>query len=614
MKKKSKILLSLPFELRVFFIIIVFLIIPIYFMFIYMNHSFANYMDEEISSKVVQTISNSEAEIYNKQENLINISNLFMSDNEFEKIMSDQDKSYYEKCLYFDSMVNNLLSSNLFNMEELKMTFFDKDKNIYTNWGVNYYDYTFMLEEDWILKSKSDSGYLNWNMFHQSPYVEERGKDTRYISLTRSFHSSSKANENRSSGTLIISMNVNVLTNLLEKYKYSEKDEIFIYSKMENLTSNNVDYQQEYRKDIDDILSKLEYESNYFIDRIQSNKFMIYYYTLANPFIYQGEELKVVSMIDYQSMVEEFNVYNLTITLFFILFSILLFIGVYYIARAIVKPVKDISNKVSDYQVGDILEYDYSYNDEIGNLYQTFAKMVINIKDLFRKLDLEYKIKEKYRFESLRAQINPHFIFNTLNSIRWMAIIRKQDNIVESIDAMTDILQYSMSRGSDHVTLEQEINSINSYIYIQNMRYGESYELNIDLPEELYHCQMIKFSLQPIVENCIIHGFKDFKEKGIINISGNRMKDKIYLSVENNGNIISDEAINHFEQNKTILKRDEKQVTGIGLANVDEIIRITYGEEYGLEIHREGNKTVICYLLPYQVSEEKPQKFEDHNY
>ena len=328
---------------------------------------------------------------------------------------------------------------------------------------------------------------------------------------------------------------------------------------------------------------------------------MIYYYTLSNPFTYQGGEQKVVAMIDYQNIAENLNVYMLTTTLFFVIFSIIILIGVSYIAREIVKPIKDISAKVSSYQVGDVLEYDYPYFDEIGNLYETFAKMVINIKDLFEELEHEYKVKEKYRFESLRAQINPHFIFNTLNSIRWMAIIRKQDNIVNSIDAMTDILQYSMNRGSDFVTLEQELDSIHSYIYIQNMRYGESYELNIDIPNELYQCQMIKFSLQPIVENCIIHGFKDFKEKGVIIISGYAENDKLYIDIKNNGNVISDEAIEHFEKNKGQIHRDKSQVTGIGLANVDEIIRVTYGEEYGLNILKSKNNTVIRYTLAYQI-------------
>ena len=511
MKKKSKMILSFPFELRVFLIIVIFLIIPIYFMFIYLNQSFSNYMDEEITNKVVQTISHSEAEIYTKQENLVNVSNLFMSDREFEKIMSNSEASYYEKCLYFDNIVNTLLSSNLFNMEELKITFFDKDERIYTNWGVNYNDYTFMLKEDWILQSNRDSGFLNWNMFQKSPFVEEQGKGIRYISLARSFSSSTK--NTRTSGTLIISMNVDVLNNILEKYKFSEKDKIFIYTKEDNITFRN-QFTSKNREDGIRILHKLNNTSNYFIDTLHSNKYMIYYYTLSNPFTYQGGEQKVVAMIDYQNIAENLNVYMLTTTLFFVIFSIIILIGVSYIAREIVKPIKDISAKVSSYQVGDVLEYDYPYFDEIGNLYETFAKMVINIKDLFEELEHEYKVKEKYRFESLRAQINPHFIFNTLNSIRWMAIIRKQDNIVNSIDAMTDILQYSMNRGSDFVTLEQELDSIHSYIYIQNMRYGESYELNIDIPNELYQCQMIKFSLQPIVENCIIHGFKDFKEKG----------------------------------------------------------------------------------------------------
>lgn len=598
-KEKEKPKRPFPFAARVFLMITLLLIVPVYCMFVYINNSFASYLDQEISTRTVQNIANSEEEIYGKLENLINVSNLFISDTEFEKVMSS-DNSYYEKCKYFDSSVNRMMSSNVFNLDELRISFFDSQRNLYTNWGVNYHDYSFLLNEDWVKESINAKGYLTWNMFEKSQILEEKDKNIRYISLTRSF--SPKSNSQITTGSLIIGMKDQVIMNLLEKYKYGTNDNIFIYSK---------DFDQVFSTkpistgdpDVERVLKKLTGKSGSITDTVHSNKYIISYYTLSKPWNYKNNELKVVAMTDYQNVAEKTQEYMMQTMLFFIIFMAVMVIVVFFISRAIVKPIRDISKRLSGYQVGDTLDYGYRYNDEVGRLYKAFSKMDMNIRDLFGKLKDEYAVKERYRFDSLRAQINPHFLFNTLNGIRWMAIIKKQDNIVGSIDALTGMLEYSMNKGSEFVSLGQELKNLDSYLSIQNMRYGEHYRTEIDIPKELYRCEIIKFSLQPIVENCIIHGFQDFNGQALIEIHGDRDDGLLHLYVEDNGNPISAEAIREFRENKAVKHRDEKKVTGIGMTNVDEIIRITYGEEYGLDVQIRSGRTVVCYTLPYRLHE-----------
>ncbi len=596
-KEKIKRKRPFPFAARVFFMITLLLIVPVYCMFVYINNSFASYLDQEISTKTVQNIANSEEEIYGKLENLINVSNLFISDTEFEKVMSS-DKSYYEKCKYFDSSVNRMMSSNVFNLDELRISFFDSKKNLYTNWGVNYHDYSFMLNEDWVKESINAKGYLTWNMFENSQILEEKNKNTRYISLTRSF--SPKSNAQIATGSLIISMKDQVIMDLLEKYKYGENDSVFIYSKDFNRAFSTKPISVT-DPDMEQILQKLTGKSGSITDTFHSNKYIISYYTLSRPWNYQNADLKVIAMTDYQNVALKTQEFMMQTMLFFIAFIAVMVIAVFFISRVIVKPIGDISKRLSGYQVGDTLDFGYRHNDEIGQLYRAFSKMDQNIRDLFGKLKDEYAVKERYRFDSLRAQINPHFLFNTLNSIRWMAIIKKQDNIVGSIDALTGMLEYSMNKGSEFVSLGQELKNIDSYISIQNMRYGEHYRMEIDIPQELYQCELIKFSLQPIVENCIIHGFRDFSGQAIIGIHGDREGEILHLYVEDNGTPISADAIREFQENKGVKHRDENKVTGIGMSNVDQIIRITYGEEYGLDVQVRGNRTVVCYTLPYRL-------------
>ena len=288
--KKRK---SFSFSIHVFLIITTLLIIPTYCTFIYLNSSIARYMDEEISSKVVQNVSNSQGEISAKLENLINVSNLFASDPEYANMMNSGN-SYYKKSKYFDDLVNKLTSSNIFSLNELRITYFDNEKNMYSNWSVNYNDYAFLLGKNWVKESVNARGYITWNMFDPSFIREEQGKSIQYISLARSFFFA-KAGEKTRTGTLIISMDVSVLQELLKKYTYSPKDLIFFCS---DGTALNPSFPEAYgfAEQVRSVLKRTENGSGSFPATLVSNKYIVSYYELPRPWNYEGKNLGVVAM------------------------------------------------------------------------------------------------------------------------------------------------------------------------------------------------------------------------------------------------------------------------------------------------------------------------------
>ena len=171
-----------------------------------------------------------------------------------------------------------------------------------------------------------------------------------------------------------------------------------------------------------------------------------------------------------------------------------------------------------------------------------------------------------------------------------MAIIRKADNIVECIDALATMLKYSMSRGGELVTLKDELDNINSYIYIYNCRYGNQFTLETDLDRELLELQVVKFILQPIVENAVIHGFKGSEKQGTIMIYGDVENGVLKLYVEDNGCGL---------QNGEAEAQSGRKVTGIGIANVDARIKSAYGAQYGLLVYNGAVcGTVAEFTLP----------------
>jgi two-component system sensor histidine kinase YesM len=255
-------------------------------------------------------------------------------------------------------------------------------------------------------------------------------------------------------------------------------------------------------------------------------------------------------------------------------------------------------------------------NDEIGSLGETVIDMETRINDLFDKLRGESEVRERYHFQALRAQINPHFLFNTLNTIRWMALIRKADNIADAVSALVKMLEYSISGKRELVALREELDMIRNYMYIQNYRYGEDYKVSIDIPEELGEYRIIKFILQPIVENAFLHAFKNVSWKKTIRIAGHAEEDCLKLYVRDNGAGVDSRRVDEINEGlnredrqidqQIDQKIDQKETAGIGLFNVHERIRVEYGEGFGLRFKSViGEGTEVEYTLPLLSGEKQ---------
>ena len=249
---------------------------------------------------------------------------------------------------------------------------------------------------------------------------------------------------------------------------------------------------------------------------------------------------------------------------------------------------------------GDFSVYStYDSKDEIGVLSRHFNEMVSQVKNLIQKVYEEELLKQKAELKSLRMQINPHFLYNSLESINWMARIRGVPEIGKMVKALGDLMRASIS-GDDFVTVGEEIKNIENYLIIQKFRYGDKIEVNIDIKPGIEKHKIPKLILQPIVENAIVHGIEKMVGSGIINISGAVSGNNIILKVTDNGLGINEDRI------KTILSAPEHAGrtnghTNIGLRNVDRRIKIYYGEEYGVQIQsREGRGTTVTLSFPIE--------------
>ena len=269
------------------------------------------------------------------------------------------------------------------------------------------------------------------------------------------------------------------------------------------------------------------------------------------------------------------------------------------ISNGISRPVRDLSRKMLKIGDGDFsVTSTYASKDEIGVLSLHFNMMVEQVKQLIRKVYQEELLKQKAELKSLRMQINPHFLYNSLESINWMARIRGVPEIGKMVKALGDLMRASIS-GEDFITVEEEIRNINNYLTIQKFRYGEKVKVDFEIDPEIRKIKIPKLILQPVVENAIVHGIEKKVGNGSILITGKKLAGKIQLRVEDDGIGMEE------EQASTILTNNDQIIseghTHIGLQNVDRRIRMYYGEENPVTItSKPGEGTSVTICIPMQ--------------
>ena len=227
-------------------------------------------------------------------------------------------------------------------------------------------------------------------------------------------------------------------------------------------------------------------------------------------------------------------------------------------------------------------------DEEIQLLSKNFNDMVKKIAELMQEVKDEAAAKNNAKIRALSMQISPHFIYNTLTSIKWIAQINKQENIELMLQAMITFLK-GVSQKKDFILLSEELELIESYLYLKKIRYM-NFDVQYNIDPETLDCEIGKLLLQPIVENAILHGIANEKN-GLIRIASALEEGKLVLSVEDNGK--------GFDIEQLKKSSEHEQIHHIGLVNVSERIRLEHGEAYGVEVKSSvGKGTKVTMRIP----------------
>ena len=274
------------------------------------------------------------------------------------------------------------------------------------------------------------------------------------------------------------------------------------------------------------------------------------------------------------------------------------------VSHSVTKPLIYLTDTMKKFGKGDLsVRVPVLYEDEIGILSEEFNKMSEQIRQLVDQVYREQRAKRKSELAALQAQINPHFLYNTLNSVSSLIKMNCPDEAFIMIQAIGTFYRTSLSDGKTLIPLEQEITNIENYIKIQKVRYGNKIEYEIDIENEILQEWIVKLTLQPLVENSIYHGIKEMRGKGIIRIKGWKEKNKVFIQVSDNGLGIPEEKL------EELFSKDYREKgSAFGLFNIQQRLQIYFGKEYGLTVESklsQGTKATVCIPVDFKREEDR---------
>ena len=290
---------------------------------------------------------------------------------------------------------------------------------------------------------------------------------------------------------------------------------------------------------------------------------------------------------------------------FFVLFVADLFLFLLaminaFISDKISNPIKRLDGSVREIESGNLdVEILPSGSYEVEHLGKSIKNMLGRIKVLMSDLVAEHNAKRKSEFDTLQSQINPHFLYNTLDIIVWMIENENSDKAVNIVTALSKFFRISLSKGKNIITVKDEVEHVRNYLMIQNMRFKNRFEYSIDVDEKVLSYSSLKLMLQPLVENAIYHGMEFMDGDGEIDVKVFKEDDSLYFTITDNGLGMSEDMV------ETLLSKDfvpSKKGSGIGVKNVNERIKLYFGSEYGLKVESEPDEgTKITIHLPAVV-------------
>lgn len=444
--------------------------------------------------------------------------------------------------------------------------------------------------EDWFINATKQIENLHFSTAHVQNLLEDIDYKYKWVvSLSRAVELTN--NGEISSGVLLVDMNFSGIEQICKNVSLGETGYIYlvdrngelIYHPRQQLIYSNLVKENNFKV--------VEYEDGNYIDELDGDKRLITVKTLG----YTGWKIIGVTPIN-----ETFaNSTQITLFILFVIFLaiILLVFANMFISAKIANPIKALENSVKELENGSQnVDIAIGGSHEIQHLGKTIKSMVKQMHKLMGDIVYEQELKRQRELDALQAQINPHFLYNTLDSIVWMVENERYNEAITMVTSLAGFFRIGLNKGKNIITIKDELKHAENYITIQHMRFKDKFTFKINADENVLNFATIKLIIQPLIENAVYHGMEFMYGDGEIIVNAYKKDNELYIDVIDNGMGIPPEIVDKLLTHES---RSKGKGSGVGLKNVQERIQLYFGKEYGLSILSEPDEgTLIRIHLP----------------
>ena len=597
-KKIRKLLLPQSFRFKVIFISIICLLIPATMtLFIY------NYLTKDTIREQALSNANRELTIANEYvqkllEDMMYITNFIQVDAEMNTLLKRKTRNIVEqtpdqkyKMFMDDSKINKTIDNITLLGGNSYVTILLKNGKSYTNYSSNEYNPTNLFHEGWFKQLNQTKGYESvWIGSQPTMFKSEKKMNPYQVSVARTLR-----DENSNIyGYVIVTIMGNKISQIFENMTGHE--EMVLLDSSNHIISNRENSR----------IGKLFRYRDQLRENNYSNTFQVSkknYLIAEHKISFTG--WKLVSVVPYKQATNKVNsIFNKVIIVQIIFFTIFLFVMT-YLLRTITKPISRLGTIAAIVQQGNLsIRSRIRGRDEIGKLSESFDLMLDRINEKIHEIKATEERKRKAELDMLQAQINPHFLFNVLNSIRMKVLVKGDKESAKMISSLSKLMRMTISKEKKIITFLEEIQIVSDFINIMNMRQKEKVNVELSVHEETHTVMIPRFILQPIIENSIIHGLN--QSAGTIRVITKLNENELIILIEDDGQGMDGETLKKL-QSKLILSNDsddslipnKKGFSSLGISNVYERMFMTFGQEFKMEIKSEvGKGTQVSLFIP----------------
>lgn len=565
MKKIKTFYLNLKLRNKILVVELVTSLIPMFLLGIVGYHQLSQLLYDREKERVQETLDQSSLTLDYKLSTYTNSLNRILIDYKLPEDLSYSFSNNYEMYSFYKNTLNPLFNNILALNSDIEEVILYTDLPIFSD---NHF-----------LMSVADIETKDWfkQTIDSSQTISHLSYDPERIHFSTKLFTRDKNSKN----IIDLSVNYEALFGFLEKL-FEDQYGAFI------VDENNQPIFQ-YQSSDDSMASLLSKQSisNILEDKQELNRRFVH---LSEPI--PNSQWRIVLVRPKAAITKSIKAITITYFTIILISLFLLIFLVYSTSRAIVKPLENLTLNMANL---DFDNFDVSItsetNDEINTLIIIFKKMTKRIKTLINEVYVSTIEKQDFEFKALQSQINPHFFYNSLSMINSKAILNDQPEISQMAQLLSTFYRTTLNKSNGIITVEEELKNVRSYLEIQQLMHQHSFEYFLNIENNILENQILNLTLQPLIENAILHGL-DHKEgmKKMVIIEGKEKQDKVIFTISDNGAGMSEDQL-------SLLLT--KETTGYGVYNINKRIQLIFGEIYGLDYHSFLYKgTTVTVTLP----------------